>query len=45
MPGFNIKEAVQPGDEVQAMVLRRDDGQGIFFFPERMLRMCLPGTG
>ena len=27
-PGFNIKEAVQPGDEVQAMVLRRDDGQG-----------------
>ena len=28
MPGFNIKEAVQPGDEVQAMVLRRDDGQG-----------------
>lgn len=28
MPGFNIKEAVQPGDEVQAMVLRKDDGQG-----------------
>lgn len=28
VPGFNIKEAVQPGDEVQAMVLRRDDGQG-----------------
>lgn len=27
-PGFNIKEAVQPGDEIQAMVLRRDDGQG-----------------
>ena len=26
VPGFNIKEAVQPGDEVQAMVLRRDDG-------------------
>ena len=24
VPGFNIKEAVQPGDEVQAMVLRRD---------------------
>ena len=28
VPGFNSKEAVQPGDEVQAMVLRRDDGQG-----------------
>ena len=28
VPGVNIKEAVQPGDEVQAMVLRRDDGQG-----------------
>ena len=28
VPGFNIKEAVQPGDVVQAMVLRRDDGQG-----------------
>lgn len=27
-PGFSIKEAVQPGDEIQAMVLRRDDGQG-----------------
>lgn len=27
-PGFNVKEAVQPGDEIQAMVLRRDDGQG-----------------
>lgn len=27
-PGFNIKEAVQPGDEIQAMVLRKDDGQG-----------------
>lgn len=27
-PGVNIKEAVQPGDEIQAMVLRRDDGQG-----------------
>lgn len=27
-PGFNIKEEVQPGDEIQAMVLRRDDGQG-----------------
>lgn len=28
VPGFNIKEAVQPGDEVQATVLRKDDGQG-----------------
>lgn len=27
-PGFNIKEAVQPGEEIQAMVLRKDDGQG-----------------
>lgn len=27
-PGFNLKEAVQPGDEIQATVLRKDDGQG-----------------
>ena len=27
-PGFNIKEAVQPGEEIQATVLRKDDGQG-----------------
>ena len=27
-PGFNMKEAVQPGDEIQATVLRKDDGQG-----------------
>lgn len=27
-PGFNIKEAVQPGEEIQAAVLRKDDGQG-----------------
>lgn len=26
--GFNIKEAVQPGEEIQATVLRKDDGQG-----------------
>ena len=26
-PGFNIKEAVQPGEEIQATVLRKDDGQ------------------
>ena len=28
VPGFDIKEAVQPGDVVQAMVLRKDDGRG-----------------
>ena len=27
-PGFNIKEAVQPGEEIRATVLRKDDGQG-----------------
>lgn len=27
-PGFNIKEAVQPGEEIQATVLRKDDEQG-----------------
>ena len=27
-PGFNKKEAVQPGEEIQATVLRKDDGQG-----------------
>ena len=27
-PGFNLKEAVQPGEEIQATVLRKDDGQG-----------------
>lgn len=27
-PGFNIKESVQPGEEIQATVLRKDDGQG-----------------
>ncbi len=27
-PGFNMKEAVQPGEEIQATVLRKDDGQG-----------------
>lgn len=27
-PGFNIKEAVQSGEEIQATVLRKDDGQG-----------------
>lgn len=27
-PGFNIKEAVPPGEEIQATVLRKDDGQG-----------------
>ena len=27
-PGFNIKEVVQPGEEIQATVLRKDDGQG-----------------
>ena len=27
-PGFNIKEAVQPGEEIQATVLRKDAGQG-----------------
>ena len=26
-PGFNLKEAVQPGEEIQATVLRKDDGQ------------------
>lgn len=26
--GFNMKEAVQPGEEIQATVLRKDDGQG-----------------
>ena len=27
-PGFNMKEAVWPGEEIQATVLRKDDGQG-----------------
>lgn len=27
-PGFNLKEAVQPGEEIQATVLLKDDGQG-----------------
>ena len=27
-PGFNLKEAVQPGEEIQATVIRKDDGQG-----------------
>ena len=27
-PGCNMKEAVQPGEEIQATVLRKDDGQG-----------------
>lgn len=27
-PGFNLKEEVQPGEEIQATVLRKDDGQG-----------------
>lgn len=27
-PDFNMKEAVQPGEEIQATVLRKDDGQG-----------------
>lgn len=27
-PGFNVKEQVQPGDEVSATVVRRDDGHG-----------------
>lgn len=27
-PGFNVKEAVQPGDEVSATVIKTDDGQG-----------------
>ena len=27
-PGFNMKEAVQSGEEIQATVLRKDDGQG-----------------
>lgn len=27
-PGFNMKEAIQPGEEIQATVLRKDDGQG-----------------
>ena len=27
-PGVNLKEAVQPGEEIQATVLRKDDGQG-----------------
>lgn len=27
-PGFNMREAVQPGEEIQATVLRKDDGQG-----------------
>lgn len=27
-PGFNMKEEVQPGEEIQATVLRKDDGQG-----------------
>lgn len=27
-PGFNMKEAVQPGEEIQATILRKDDGQG-----------------
>lgn len=27
-PGFNVKEAVQPGEEVSAMVVQRDDGHG-----------------
>lgn len=27
-PGFNLKEAVHPGDEVSATVIRKDDGNG-----------------
>ncbi len=27
-PGFNLKERVQPGDEVSAMVVKTDDGNG-----------------
>ncbi len=27
-PGFNLKEAVHPGDEISATVVRRDDGHG-----------------
>lgn len=27
-PGFSLKEAVHPGDEVSAMVVRKDDGNG-----------------
>lgn len=27
-PGFNLKEAVHPGDEVSATVVRKDDGNG-----------------
>ena len=27
-PGFNLKENVQEGDEIQATVIRKDDGNG-----------------
>ena len=33
-PGFNMKEAVQPGEEIQATVLRKDD-RAISCFQER----------
>ena len=43
-PGFNIKEAVQPGEEIQATVLRKDDGQGnILSFQSRGKQMYLHG--
>ena len=45
VPGFNIKEAVQPGMRFRRWFFAGMMVRGTFFFPERMLRMCLPGTG
>lgn len=45
VPGFNIKEAVQRGMRFRRWFFAGMMVRGIFFFPERMLRMCLPGTG
>lgn len=42
-PGFSVLSDVKIGDEIEATVVRVDDGREIFFCQKRKPMMCLPG--
>lgn len=45
-PGFSLKDAVQAGDEITAIVIRKDDGHGNILLPRRGKRYsCLGKAG
>lgn len=43
-PDYSILEALHPGDEIQATVIRLDDGEGNILYPKKKQTKCLDGT-